>query len=225
MKSLLTFFLSWGFILTATAQQAAPDPAVTKLRESLKNTMLQLRTEQTEKATLQAEKQELEAKNAALTAQVAALGKQLAADKTAADKAQADLSGKLDQQQKDNAALKTSLTQWKEGYNKAATLAKAKEAQRVKLSDQVIELQRVVADRETKNLELYKLGKEILTRYEGFGLGRALLAREPFTGLAKIKLETLIQEYSDKLLDQKVKPAPAPATPAAKPAATAAKQS
>ena len=62
-------------------------------------------------------------------------------------------------------------------------------------------LQNTVADRERRNLELYGIGKEILERYENFAFGKALLAREPFTGLAKVKLEEQVQEYKDKLTD------------------------
>ena len=47
-----------------------------------------------------------------------------------------------------------------------------------------------VADRERQNLELYKTGSEILQRYADFGFGRALAAREPFTGLARARLRS-----------------------------------
>jgi hypothetical protein len=45
-----------------------------------------------------------------------------------------------------------------------------------------------------------------LDRYEKFGLGDALTAREPFVGLTKVKFQNLVQDYQDKLSDQKVKP-------------------
>lgn len=204
------------------AQQTAPDPAIAKLRESLKNTMLQLRTAEGEKATLQASLAEAEAKNKELTDKVASLGKQLAADKTSADKSIATLKDSNEVQKKQAGLLRESLEKWKSGYGKAAELAKSKEGQRAKLADQVIQLDRKVLDRETKNLELYKLGKEILTRYENFGLGRALLSREPFTGIAKIKLETLVQDYADKLQDSKIKPSLENKTASIKPAAAPA---
>ena len=63
-----------------------------------------------------------------------------------------------------------------------------------------------VADREAKNRELYRLANEILTRYEKFGLGDALAAREPFTGITRTKLENLVQDYSDKIADARVQP-------------------
>ena len=57
-----------------------------------------------------------------------------------------------------------------------------------------------------KPLWTYKTGSEILSRYENFGLGEAIVAREPFVGITRVKLQNLIQEYGDKLADQKIKP-------------------
>lgn len=81
-------------------------------------------------------------------------------------------------------------------------MARTKEAERAKLAGDIILLQRHVADLETRNMALFKLGNEILSRYESFGLGTALTAREPFTGLTRTKLENLVQTYQDKLSDQ-----------------------
>ena len=54
----------------------------------------------------------------------------------------------------------------------------------------------------------------MLTRYEHFSLGDALTAREPFTRLTRVKIETLVQDYQDKLTDNKIKPEDSkPATP------------
>ena len=68
-------------------------------------------------------------------------------------------------------------------------------------------------DRELKNLELYKTGREILTRYEKFGLGDAIGAKEPFVGLSRVKLENLVQDYKSKLLNQTVISGQPPALP------------
>jgi hypothetical protein len=53
---------------------------------------------------------------------------------------------------------------------------------------------------------MFKVGSEILTRFEKFGLGTAITAREPFIGLTRVKLQNLMQDYADKLADQKIKP-------------------
>ena len=189
------------------ADQASPE---TRLRELLRTTLLQLRAAENDKAALQAAQAESAAKVKELTEQVEALTKQSAADKDAADKAITDLKAKVADQDTELSQLKDALEKWKEGYAKAADIANAKEAERAKLASQVILLNRTVADRETKNVELFRIGNEILKRYERFGLGDALLAREPFVGIAKVKLENQVQGYQDKLLDQRIKPGQPP---------------
>ena len=52
---------------------------------------------------------------------------------------------------------------------------------------------------------MFRTANEILTRYERFGLGEALAAKEPFVGVTRVKLENLIQEYEDKLVDERIK--------------------
>jgi len=107
------------------------------------------------------------------------------------------------------------IASWVNGYDAYVLLQNSTEAQRAKLAAQNATLQRLVADREAKNLALYQLSGEILTRYQKFGLGDALLAREPFIGVSRVKLQTLVQDYHDKLRDQLVLPGqPLPPPPA-----------
>jgi chromosome segregation ATPase len=181
-------------------------PAEQKLREGLKNTMLQLRDAQTQVSNLQATQAENEQKIQDLTAQLDKLTKQSAADKQAADKTIADLHSRVYDQELSLAKYKEALEKWKASYNQAAELARNTEAQRAKLANDLILLQRKYADAQTKNNEMFKLGNEVLTRYEKFGMGEALTAREPFIGTTRIKFQNLIQDYQDKLADQRIKP-------------------
>lgn len=211
------------------AEPGQPSAAEQKLRESLRNTMLQLRNSENDKAVLQAAQAESDEKNKALTEQLEKLNKQIVADKNAADKAIADLQGKIDERDKAIGALKEGVAKLQAEIKRVSDIANATEAQRAKLNDQVILLNRRVADQQTKNAGMFKIANEILLRYEKFGLGDALTAREPFTGITRVKLQSLFEDYQDKLTDQKIKPleakAPEPAaTPAAaKPKATPAK--
>ncbi len=185
------------------------DPQVAinaKLREGLRNMTLQLRDAQGQLATLTATNAASEAKVKDLTAKLDRLTKQSAADKAAADKTRADYEEKFAAQDTRNAQQVEALGKWKKGYEELLAKAKGIEAQRAQLSAQKIELDRKVADQQRRNLALYELGKEILHRYERYGLGDALLAREPFVGISKVKFETYIQDNSDKLADQKIKP-------------------
>ena len=214
------------------AQDATQETTESRLRDALRNTMLQLRDAQGQVATLQAtqaqsdkDNADLKAKIDALTAQVASITKQSADDKTASDKAIADLKTENAGQATQIAKLNDALGAWEKDDKQYIQLAKDKEAARAQLAGQVIILQRVIEDRERKNIALYNLGNEILTRYEKYGLGEALAAKEPFTGLTRVKLQELVQDYRDKIADQRATPGTIPpAPPAAHPAAPGPKQ-
>jgi len=226
-----------GFLLAAPvgalfAQAPQMSPAEQKLRESLRNTMLQLRNSENDKAVLQAAQAESDEKVKNLTEQVEKLSKQIVADKDAADKAAAALQGQVDERDKQIVVFKDGVAKLQVELKRVTDIANATEAKRAKLEDQVNVLNRRVADQQTKNAGMFKIANEILLRYEKFGLGDALTAREPFTGITRVKLQSLFEDYRDQLTDQKIKPleakAPEPkATPvpdkAAKPKATPAK--
>jgi chromosome segregation ATPase len=169
-----------------------------RLRETLRTLTVRLRSAETERNTLLSDKAQLEQEKKALTGKVDALNKQVAADKEKLDQ--------LDAKQKELDDTKESLAKWKVAYEQIQTAAQKSEAERAKLASESIILKRNLEDRERKNLELFKTANEILTRYEKFGLGEALTAKEPFTGIARVKLENQVQDYQDKIADERVKP-------------------
>jgi len=201
------FILTAAAIFLSAASMRADDAnsPEARLRDALRNTMLQLRSVSTERDNLQAQNADLDSQKTALTDQVAKLTKQSAADKDAATKTVNELKTTVSNQQDSIAVLQKSLQQWEDAEKKAAALASTTEGKRAKLADDNIKLQRVVDDQHTKNLAMYKLGMEVLDRYQKFGLGQALFAKEPFTGITRTKFETLVQDYSDKLEDQRIK--------------------
>jgi DNA repair exonuclease SbcCD ATPase subunit len=222
------FFLIAMVMLTllspsaARADDAAQATTESRLRDALRSTMQQLQDAQGQVATLQAtqtqsdkDNADLKAKVDALNAQIASLTKQSADDKAASDKAIADLKSQNADLTTQIAKLNDALAAWEKDDKQYVQLAKDKEAARAQLAGQVILLQRVVDDRETKNLMLFNLGNEILTRYEKFSLGDALGAKEPFTGLTRVKLQELVQDYKDKISDQRVTADQMSATPPA----------
>ena len=211
LVSLLAMVILTALSLGISRADDAPSTTESRLREALKNTMLQLRDAQNQAATLQAAKDQADKDNAdlkakvdALNAQITTLTKQSADDKDAADKSIAALNAQVADQTGQIGRLNDALKQWKDAYNQTSQLAAAKEAARAQLAVQAALLQRTVDDREIKNFALFKLGNEILTRYEKFGLGDAIGAKEPFVGISRVKLEALVQDYKDKILDQTI---------------------
>jgi len=188
----------------ASVSRADQDTTETRLRDALKSTMLQLRTVTTDRDNLQAQVADLQSQNATLTTQLADLTKKSAADKDASGKTIAVLKGQVSDQEDSITQLQASLDAWKKSQQQAVDIATKTEDKRARLAELAIHLQRVVDDQKRKNDEMYKLGMEILDRYEKFGLGEALTSREPFTGITRTKFETLVQDYEDKLVDQTI---------------------
>lgn len=173
-----------------------------KVRETLRTLTLRLRTAETEQASLQAEKTQLEQDKKALADKADLLAKDSAADKTTI----ANMTAKATEQEATINQTKDSLAKWKAAYEQINAAALKLKAERDKAVSEDIVAKRLVADREAKNRELYRVANEILTRYERFGLGDSLAAREPFTGITRTKLENLVQDYSDKIADARVQP-------------------
>ncbi len=192
------------------AQEEAADPTI-KMREQLRAVMLQLRTSQSEVANAQAEKiaaeqkfTALEEETKALRANNAKLTKQALTDNAANEEKIAGLNQKIAQRDKGILELQEALGKWKDGYEKAATIARAKEDARAALASEVVVHKRDIADLQRKNIALFNTSMEILDRYEGYALGKALAAREPFIGTTRVKVENLVQGYKDKILDNRL---------------------
>ncbi len=189
------YSLSWGLVCLLVETANADDA---RLKQMLQTLTGRLRSAETERNTLLSDKAQLEQEKKTLTAKVDALNKQVAADKAQLDT--------LEAKQKELDDTKESLAKWKAAFEQIQTAAQKAEAERSKVASESIILKRKVEDRERKNLELYKTANEVLTRYEKFGLGEALSAKEPFTGITRVKLENQVQDYQDKIADNRVKP-------------------
>jgi ABC-type transport system involved in cytochrome bd biosynthesis fused ATPase/permease subunit len=187
------------------------DPATQKMREALRNTMIQLRDANAKLATAQAAQTEAEEKNKELQGQLEELTKKSTSEKKTADATIEDLGTKLTASELQVNHLTESLGKWKLGYAKMAEYAKATEGKRAELASKIVILDRRIADQQLRNAEMYRLGNEVLDRYAQFGLGTAISAREPFVGITKVKFQNLVQDYQNKLTDQTIRhDAPSP---------------
>jgi chromosome segregation ATPase len=184
---------------------AAEDAEGARLRETLRGTVLQLRNAQTDLANAQAAQTAQADEIKALKEQLALLKKNAAEDRAIAEKKTTELKAKLDEQTGETARFKDAAEQIRVEYEKAVTLAKATDGKRTQLMSEVLVYERQVADLRAKNVALFRLGKEVLGRYEKVGLGEQFLAREPFVGRTRVALENLVQDYDDKLADQRAK--------------------
>jgi chromosome segregation ATPase len=203
-----TYALFAGILLAAASPLGAQTGAPTvesRLRDQLKGMAGQLRTLETEKAMLTADKAAAEEKAKKLEKQIEELGKKLVEATDEAKKQDEKLRGDIAAKETEIAQTKAELVKATKFGSDAAALANKTKAERDKLAAEKIQLTRVVADQRMKNGKMFEIGNEILTRYEKFGFGTAITAREPFVGITRVRLETLIEEYGGKLAEQRVK--------------------
>ena len=198
----ILFLVLIGASPLGAAEKKGVNPAEQKMRETIRNTMVQLRDANAKLATVQAAQAETEEKLKELQGQLEELTKKSSAEKKAANETIDDLKTKLTASELQVNHLTESLGKWKLGYAKLADYAKATEGKRAELASKIILLDRRIADQQVKNAEMYRLGNEVLDRYAQFGLGTAISAREPFVGITKVKFQNLVQDYQNKLTDQ-----------------------
>ena len=213
-------FLATGLLLSLNSSVCAqaPAPADQRLREQIKMLTTQLRTAETERAALQVDKQTLETKVKTLEKQAEEITKQMTADKDAAKVESEKLRAEIAAKEGEISSTKDLLLKADSFGKQSAELAKKTEAERAKLASENIQLKRTVADQRTRNARMYEIGTEILSRYEKFGLGTAITAREPFVGITRARLEAMAEDYSGQLAGQRIRldgTSPKPATPAA----------
>ena len=224
--SIKSFAIIVVLLLTASFSAEAAekvDPAVQKMREMVRNTMIQLRDANAKLAAAQSAQAEAEDKVKELQGQLEELTKKSASERKTASETIDDLQTKLANSESMGNHLTESLTKWKQGYAKLADYAKATEGKRAEYASKCILLERRIAEQQVRNAEMYRLANEVLDRYAQFGLGTAISAREPFVGITKVKFQNLVQDYQNKLTDQTIRKESEPSQSSSEPPASAKK--
>ena len=225
-KQRLLAFTGILLMLVCSPLGAADQPVSQegKLREALRNSMLQMRDVQTQLATLQGIHSELEEKNKATEASLAKLKSTTDAERLEAEKTITGMKALIPPKDEEISKLKNELealkVTMKDTIEQKERLLASTEEKRKTFQEKAMLLDRRVSEQQAKNATMYQIGVEILDRYEKFGLGDALSAREPFIGKTRVKFQNLVQEFQDKLTEQRIKPS-APAARESSPPASA----
>jgi len=188
------------FLAVATCcGEARADTETDRLREALRNATAQTRALEDARTAAQAKLADAEREKAALKAQVDAAK----ADVKKLEKQQAEAIDQFNQRLTER---DETLEKWKSAYEEAATVARSKDAERAKFEGEATAYKASTKSCLAKNVLLMKVGRELLHRYEEVNFGDMLVAREPLIGEQRIRLQNLLQDYNDKLLDQKATP-------------------
>lgn len=204
MKRLLIAALAVTIPLLGHAQEE--DEATVKLRESLRATVLQVRDLQGQIATLQAAAIAKDQEVAKLSADLKKVNADLIAERNTSANAMTALNSKIVELEAEVADKNVANENWRVEFTKMTERARKFEAERDQLKAVGLAKDRKIADQKAKNALMYQAGTDIIDRYERHGLGDAILSKEPFVGASRAKFQTLMQEYQDKLLDQRIQP-------------------
>lgn len=135
---------------------------------------------------------------------------QLKQEKVEASSSEDRLNGELSVQKSNNQALQNKLDQTHakllEVIEKYKALVKEKNeltTTHVSLQDTHKQTETELQSCESKNIKMFEASKELLVRYEDKGIMDSLLKSEPVLQFKSVEMETVIQEYEDKLAKQK----------------------
>jgi hypothetical protein len=170
-----------------------------RLREALRSATTQLRSSEDQRAALQAKQAEGERERERLQKQSDGFKAQVKDAEQAYQQAVDEFNQRL-------AERDATLEKWKSAYEEAATVARTKDAERAKFEGDATAFKASTKACEAKNLRLTKASEEMLARFKAMDLGEFLAAHEPMVGIKRVELQNLLQDYRDKILDQKAKP-------------------
>jgi chromosome segregation ATPase len=194
----IVLFIVFG-LAALTPASAQTQSEADRLREALRSATGQVRTLEDQRAVLQERATAAEQERDRLRKLNDTLRAQVKDAEQAYRKAVNDFNDRL-------AERDTSLEQWKTAYAEAATVARAKDAERAKFESEAAALKTSGKACEAKNTELVKVGNEIVTQYEAMNPLEKIWDHEPVFGLKRVEHQNAVQDFRDKILDQKVKP-------------------
>jgi chromosome segregation ATPase len=170
-----------------------------RLREALRTATGQARSLEDQRAALQAKLTAAEQERDRLRKQNDAFRAQVKEAEQAYRQAVKDFNDRLTERD-------DSLEKWKSAYGEAATVARAKDAERAKFEAEAAALKTSGKACEARNVQLVKTGSEIVTKYEAMNPMEKIWDHEPVFGLKRVEHQNAAQDFRDKILDQKVKP-------------------
>jgi chromosome segregation ATPase len=186
-------------LLVALPTAARAQSETDRLREALRSATAQLRSLEDQRAALQARQAVAERDRDRLQKENDAFKAQVKDAEQAYQKAIEDFNQRL-------AERDETLEKWKGAYEDAANVARSKDAERAKSESEATALKASSKSCEAKNAQLFKASNEMLTYFKSMNLLDAIAVREPVFGIKRVELQNALQDFRDKILDQKVKP-------------------
>jgi chromosome segregation ATPase len=170
-----------------------------RLREALRSATAQTRALEDQRTALQGQLAEMTRARDALKADVAAAKAQARKSEMDYRTAVREFNDRLEERNQ-------TLEKWKDAYTEAADVARTKDAERAKFEAQSKTYKESTKACIQRNQELVKVGRELVGRYESVTFGDVVVANEPLLGFRRVEIQNLLQDYGDRILNQKIEP-------------------
>lgn len=190
MAALLLGSLCHPIALAAPREANKNDGAILKLQAMVKSLTGERDAAKSESARLAAEVEQLKQDHARAVAAKEQLGSELSAQKNS----NGEVRGRLDQT---HAKLLEMIEKHKQISQDKSELGN--QLTQLKAKQEASDQQLSVCGQH--NVKLYQSGKELLERYQNKGTLAGLLQDEPLLQFNSVEMETIMQDYQDKLND------------------------
>ena len=208
-----------GFLLV-TSLLANPALAAEKKDKAARRAQQMVQQIQQEKAQLQSQldqemqaKAALEAEMAKMQAENSSLKGKLSIAKHKIDELEVSLremtaerlafEAKLMKTQIELESTRSSLNELGLQYKGALNDLKVNEQQRTTLTTNLIQKSKVIDACVGKNAKLYEFGLDLVKLYENPSRYEKTVLTEPFSQIRRVKLENILQDYNDKIDEQR----------------------
>lgn len=198
MKRTLIALVLLAVVPAAQAQTASLE---SRMRDQLRETRSQLQDLQAQQSTWAAEKAALEKERDAAKHDAEA-----AHATKAAPAVSPETTRELAAERQRREAAEASLQRGKADADAQGLALRTAEAERARLARE-LDLSKGQVDACTaRNVQMYRVGKEVIAAYENIDTTDIVSSRQPFAAKSRVKLETAAQSFGDKLYDQRFDP-------------------
>jgi chromosome segregation ATPase len=215
------FVLAIALLAAAGSWTASAQQDDRRAREAARRIQLMQQQLAQEKAQLEQDKAKLEKANADKEKQIKQLQARLKRTEAGTKQSEADVKQKaaeVDRLKAELEAMSVKFVEQREradklsdSYKASVETIKTRDAEKETLNVRTLEQRDIIGRQaqlvqacEDKNLALYELGNDLLRRYRNKSVMDALKQAEPFTQLEKVKMENILQEYSEKMDAKKI---------------------
>jgi colicin import membrane protein len=189
-------------VVSATAPALAQTPSLeSRIREQLRQSRAEVQDLQAQQARWQAEKAQLEKERDQARQEADATHSQPArvAPSAAQERALAEERHRREEAEATVARMRAEAD--------AVARASQDAAAEKKRTAVALEAARAQVDVCTaRNLQMYRVGQEVIAAYEQIGMGDVLAARQPFAARARARLDNAAQAFGDRLYEQRYDP-------------------